>query len=93
MSIDLHIEAYGKAVIVKGATRPLKDFLKSKGGKWFPKGGGWMFQGTKKAAMIQNLQSNAIVKSMIDRTSGGGTVFCGCGPERRCIWKKKNCGI
>jgi len=74
MSIALHLEAYGKAVIVKGDTRPLKDFLKSKGGKWFPAGGGWMFQGSKKAAIMQDLQSHAMVSSVTDRTSGAGAV-------------------
>lgn len=42
-----------KAIIVKGETRPIKDGLKSLGGKWNGKLGGWIYPKTK-TAQVQN---------------------------------------
>lgn len=63
------LETYGKAVIVKGDTRPLKDFLKAKGGRWLNKESAWMFQGSKKAQVLADLRGNPSVANVVDKTS------------------------
>jgi len=65
-----HVESHGKAVIVKGDTREIKDFLKGFGGKWNKKLVGWIFQGSKRGELLKALGSNAKVSSVIDRTGG-----------------------
>mmetsp|Transcript_30014 Transcript_30014/g.65551 ORF Transcript_30014/g.65551 Transcript_30014/m.65551 type:complete len:371 (+) Transcript_30014:72-1184(+) len=67
----LILETHGKAVVVKGDTRPVKDFLKERGGSWNKGLGGWIFPGSKKAKILEDLQGHAPVSSVEDRTAGG----------------------
>jgi hypothetical protein len=83
MSITLVLETYGKAVIVLGDTKPLKDFLKDKGGRWFAKGGGWMFPGSKKEAIKSDLAAHSSVKTVVDKTSGAGASAPAAKPEKK----------
>jgi len=64
------LEAHGKAILIKGDTMMIKDFLKSKGGKWSGPLKSWIFPGSKKAALVEDLQSSGKVKSVEDRTDG-----------------------
>mmetsp|Transcript_100329 Transcript_100329/g.198978 ORF Transcript_100329/g.198978 Transcript_100329/m.198978 type:complete len:328 (-) Transcript_100329:63-1046(-) len=54
------LENHGKAVIVKGDTRPIKDFLKAKGGKWNQGLGGWIYPGSKKSQILSDLQAHGV---------------------------------
>lgn len=68
---SVSVETYGKAIVVKGDTRPVKDFLKAKGGKWFPTGSGWMFKGSQKSQLLEDLRSNSSIANVVDRTGSG----------------------
>ncbi|CAK9082274.1 unnamed protein product [Durusdinium trenchii] len=72
------LEAHGKAVVVKGDTMQIKDFLKLKGGKWNSNLKSWIFPGSKKAALLQDLQNCGTVKKVEDKT--GSTTNGNTGP-------------
>lgn len=65
---SIWLEAHGKAILVKGDTMQIKDFLKTKGGKWNGGLKSWLFPGSKKDAVMQDLQSCSLVKKVDDRT-------------------------
>lgn len=65
----LILETYGKAVIVKGDTREIKDFLKEKGGKWNKGQCGWIFPGSRRGQVLESLQGRGA--TVEDRTEGG----------------------
>jgi len=56
----LCIETHGRAVVVKGDTRTIKDFLKTQGGKWNRALAGWIFPGSKCSQLLSNLQSHGV---------------------------------
>jgi len=64
------LETHGRAVIVKGDTRPIKDFLKGLGGRWNSQQVGWIYQGSKKAEILSALKANSQVKQVVDKTDG-----------------------
>ncbi|CAE8627402.1 unnamed protein product, partial [Polarella glacialis] len=66
-STVVYLEAHGKAVVVKGDTQPIKDFLKTCGGKWNKGLTGWIFPGSKKAKLLSDLQGHSNVKNVVDR--------------------------
>jgi len=53
--VQLVAKAHGRAVIIAGDTKPLKETLKSLGGKWAGSCGGWMWPGSKKTTVIEAL--------------------------------------
>mmetsp|Transcript_78473 Transcript_78473/g.230140 ORF Transcript_78473/g.230140 Transcript_78473/m.230140 type:complete len:351 (-) Transcript_78473:105-1157(-) len=65
----LTLEPYGKAVVVKGDTRPVKDFLKEKGGKWNKALVGWIFPGSRRSQLLEDLKGHGA--SVEDRVGGG----------------------
>jgi DNA helicase-2/ATP-dependent DNA helicase PcrA len=46
------LENYGKAILIKGDTRPIKEDIKRMGGKWFRKENCWMFGGRRRKEVI-----------------------------------------
>ena len=56
MKVDMH----GHGLLITGETRPHKDLLKSQGGSWNARLTGWIFQGSKKSAVLGELQSAGI---------------------------------
>lgn len=68
MPLTVILETHGKAVVAKGDTREIKEFLKAQGGKWNKGLCGWIFQGSKKGALLDALRGNAAVGSVEDRT-------------------------
>lgn len=60
------LEAHGRAIVVKGDTMTVKDFLKSAGGKWNKPLGGWVFPGSKKASLLDGLKSHGRVATVKD---------------------------
>jgi len=68
------LETKGKGILVKGDTMKIKDFLKTKGGKWSPGLKSWLFPGSKKASLMQDLQSCALVQKVEDKTDTGSNV-------------------
>jgi len=63
------VAPYGKAVIVKGDTRPIKEFLKGHGGKWNGNLGGWIFPGSKSQTLVESLRGHGLVTSLEDKTN------------------------
>jgi hypothetical protein len=66
----LTIETHGKAIVVRGDTKPVKDFLKAKGGSWNKGLIGWCFPGSKKAQLLEDLKGCSNVSSVEDKTGG-----------------------
>jgi len=50
------LSVYGKAILIKGNTLPIKDEIKSMGGKWFRKESCWMFGGRRRAEVVEFLE-------------------------------------
>eukprot|EP00931_Biecheleriopsis_adriatica_P049589 TRINITY_DN28691_c0_g1_i1.p2 TRINITY_DN28691_c0_g1~~TRINITY_DN28691_c0_g1_i1.p2 ORF type:complete len:103 (-),score=11.75 TRINITY_DN28691_c0_g1_i1:25-333(-) len=65
--IKLTLEAYGRAVIVKGDSKPVKSSMMELGGRWNPTLGGWIFMGSHKDKVLKGLKRNSSVASVIDR--------------------------
>mmetsp|Transcript_73888 Transcript_73888/g.238815 ORF Transcript_73888/g.238815 Transcript_73888/m.238815 type:complete len:368 (+) Transcript_73888:78-1181(+) len=65
----VQLETHGKAVIVKGDTRAVKDFLKEKGGRWNKGLTGWIFPGSRKTQLLEDLRAKGT--AVEDRTQGG----------------------
>mmetsp|Transcript_97551 Transcript_97551/g.172703 ORF Transcript_97551/g.172703 Transcript_97551/m.172703 type:complete len:181 (-) Transcript_97551:79-621(-) len=55
--VCLTLKAHGKALLVAGDTRPIKDALKSLGGRWMGSMGGWCYPGSKKDAIAESLRN------------------------------------
>lgn len=70
--VVLSVEPHGKAVVVKGDTRAVKDFLKGKGGSWNKGLVGWIFPGSKKQQLLADLRGHAGVTSVTDRCADAG---------------------
>lgn len=71
MSCSLVLESKGKAVVVKGDTRAVKDFLKEKGGSWNKGLLGWVYPGSKKGDILAALRAHPQVSAVDDKTGGG----------------------
>lgn len=71
--VSLTLEAYGKAVVVKGDTKPVKAFLSREGGRWNSKVGGWIFKGSVKAPLLAGLRALGPVSSVVDKTALAAT--------------------
>lgn len=82
MAVTVALETHGKAVIVKGDTRPIKDFLKEQGGKWNGKLGGWIYQGSKRSALLDALNKHSAVGTVVDKTGNGGAGGGGAAPSK-----------
>jgi len=54
--VQLEAKAHGKALVICGDTRPVKDFLKNLGGRWNGNFGGWMYPGSKGDSIISELR-------------------------------------
>ena len=50
------LEKYGKAILIKGDTKPIKEDIKRMGGKWFGKESCWMFGGRRRTEVIAFLE-------------------------------------
>ena len=50
------LEKYGKAILIKGDTKPIKEDIKRMGGKWFGKESCWMFGGRRRKEVIELLE-------------------------------------
>ena len=53
------ISRYKNAILVKGDTRPIKEEIKSMGGKWFRRDSCWMFGGKRLNEVIDFLKEQA----------------------------------
>eukprot|EP00928_Gymnodinium_smaydae_P010995 TRINITY_DN14124_c0_g1_i3.p3 TRINITY_DN14124_c0_g1~~TRINITY_DN14124_c0_g1_i3.p3 ORF type:complete len:173 (-),score=42.55 TRINITY_DN14124_c0_g1_i3:236-754(-) len=69
--VQLVTKAHGKALLVTGDTRPVKDLLKSLGGRWNSPNSGWMFPGSKHSSVVAALQ--AASHEVRDEFGGGAT--------------------
>ena len=78
-TIEVSIETYGKAVLVTGNTKVIKDFLKERGGHWNPSKCGWIFPGSKKTTLIEGLRSreNVAVKDLTRSNSNESAASAG----------------
>ncbi|CAE7818984.1 SUB1 [Symbiodinium sp. CCMP2592] len=76
-----------QAVLVKGDTMSIKDLLKEKGGRWNGGLKSWLFPGSKKAAIIEDLQSSDKVKSVEDKTGGAAPAAAASQPTAKPVAK------
>mmetsp|Transcript_52679 Transcript_52679/g.133743 ORF Transcript_52679/g.133743 Transcript_52679/m.133743 type:complete len:183 (-) Transcript_52679:101-649(-) len=54
--VQLTAKAYGRALLIVGDSRPVKDLLKSLGGRFNPSQSGWMFPGSKHKEVVDGLR-------------------------------------
>mmetsp|Transcript_24339 Transcript_24339/g.44668 ORF Transcript_24339/g.44668 Transcript_24339/m.44668 type:complete len:190 (-) Transcript_24339:160-729(-) len=69
--VQLSAEPYGKALMLRGDTKPVAESLKGLGGKWNGKIQGWLFPGSKASTVCATLREagHTVDGSM---SSGGG---------------------
>ena len=56
--LQLEVVSYGKAVLVKGNTKPIKNTLKELEGSWRKQFSGWQYPGTQHAKIVERLQKD-----------------------------------
>ena len=91
----LTARAHGKEVLITGDTTPLKDLLKSQGGNWNNVLTGWIFQGSKKKAVLGALRSagHDVTDDTIGRKTGSALAATPRQPEPEPAAKKQKTGI
>lgn len=89
-STDLRVETLGKAVIIKGDTKPIKDAIKAKGGSWNNKHQGWIFPASKRdiaEGIINNSKPKADSTNQSDKFYE--SLVSGDSPSNLIQFKKK----
>lgn len=67
----LRVSFHGKAILLTGETRQVKEFLKSVGGSWNPKLTGWVFPGSRKKEVLEQLHLHG--DTVQDSTGSAGS--------------------
>ena len=56
--VQVEVMSQGKAAVVKGNTKPIKDLMKELGGKWRVELNGWLYPGSKHPEIIERLKKD-----------------------------------
>ena len=56
--VQVVVMSQGKAAVVKGNTKPIKNLMKELGGKWRVGLNGWLYPGSKHPEIIERLKKD-----------------------------------
>eukprot|EP00933_Yihiella_yeosuensis_P021373 TRINITY_DN16915_c0_g1_i1.p1 TRINITY_DN16915_c0_g1~~TRINITY_DN16915_c0_g1_i1.p1 ORF type:complete len:338 (+),score=93.22 TRINITY_DN16915_c0_g1_i1:137-1150(+) len=70
---SITLEPHGKAVLVKGETMGIKEALKAWGGRWNRGLSSWIFPGTKKAKLLEDLRGHSSIRNVLDNVGDNGS--------------------